>query len=87
MTDAYTTLRDDLEAARTAIEMALNSAIAAEQAAWKRYEGSNNDRLRAAWKTVDAQRNRMKKFFDAIDAECKAAANVTAGAPGTEPTP
>jgi hypothetical protein len=78
MTDAHTSLRDDLEAARTAAGTALTTARNAEQATWDAYQG-NAHQNRAAWHEARELKSRVAAGYDLLDRACKAAANMTTG--------
>jgi hypothetical protein len=86
MTNADTGFREDLEAARVTNHALWQRACTVEQAAWELYRGKNFD-YQAAWQAANDVRLKTQIAFDQIDKACKAVANMTAGASGTESTP
>jgi len=75
MTDAYDSLRADLESARATTESALGKARAAEQAAWSVYKNSGYLlEHRQTWHAAHEAAGQVGAALGQLDRACKAAA-------------
>lgn len=86
MTDAQTSLREDLEAVRTAAHDLWLRTRTAETAAWELYRGTNLAH-QDAWQASNEVKKRAEVAYDQLNKACKAAANMAAGGSGTEQAP
>jgi hypothetical protein len=75
MTDASTSLRDDLEAARTAAHALWQRTRTNEQTVWELYRGKNLDH-QDAWQAANEIKKKAECAFDQYDRACKTAAEV-----------